>query len=127
MLKIDLNNKKLLIGLYEENRLKGYAICILFRGRNLHILECLDLWGELDFQNYLPSIIYEVKKYAQDNDCDVVIFPHFNKKLGAVFSKTGLFSFPINEKNELMKVQSDEFNAITENDSYLVSQGDYGM
>jgi hypothetical protein len=121
------DNEKILIGVYDGEKLIGYLICMLSQVRGLRILECLDIWGEPEYENWIPSIILGVKDLAQDKNYDVVIFPHYMEALGVVFIDSGLITMQSSKRIELVRTQSKSFDVINEHNSYLVSQGDYGL
>lgn len=121
---------KKLFACYREGHLLGYAACWLNQTNrlNLRVVECLDLWADPVNGPVLGPLVQAVKGYAQEHSYDLVLFPHFNRDLGAELSKRGLIWAQGKGRREYFKVRPVSADEITAAHSYFVTaQGDIGL
>jgi hypothetical protein len=125
----NLDFEKILFGCFYENELVAYAIFFVENEKDglLKTLACADLWGYKINSRVIRSFISASKKFALDNNIDIVSFSIFNDNLNKQFQKTGLFRLSSLERYYL-KTNTDKLGAMNGPKSYFSKfQGDYGL
>ncbi len=116
------NRKIVLFGCYSRDILMGYIICKIYNSK----IECIDLWIDPARNEVLDSLILFAIGYAKKDGLSLLIFPHFNRRLGEEYIKRGLITVYFDERKDYFRVNIPA--VIDESNSYFVGlQGDHDL
>jgi hypothetical protein len=122
------DHKKCLVGCYEDDTLKGYAIFRHIQRRDLQIMECLDIWGDMvHIERILGSLLYFILNSNIRDTFDVVSFSGFNKPILDFFETTRMLPMAVDDRKEYVNIPKNmDRTPITATNSYFTNlQGDY--
>jgi len=120
--------KKILFGCHEGNRLLAFMICKKIKKQNLKILECHDLWGDLEEESVMEALVEHARKFAKQHSYDLVQFPYFSDKVESHLKGYGLCELEDAEQAEYFKVPANTLTKMSmENSYFTLFQGDNGL
>ena len=121
------NFKKILFGYFKNGELQAYSIFNIVIENKFTKLICSDLWGLKINKKIVKSFCLSAMKYAKGKKIDVVIYPHFDNRLGTFYKRLGLFGKEsIGEK--YIKTSKENIKALCEKKTYLTNfLGDFGL
>jgi hypothetical protein len=123
----NLDFEKVLFGYFEKEKLAAYAIFLAEKDGGLKTLDCADLWGRKINGKVIRSFLFASKRFALDNDIDIVSFSIFGDSLNRHFKKIGLFRLSSWEQY-FIKANTDKLEMINKLKSYFSKfQGDFGL
>jgi hypothetical protein len=118
----------ILFGCYLNNRLLGYMLCMSETENNkLKKLTVMDIWGQIDDDRVVCSLLNKCLKYGVENDYDLVLLPVFHEKIRS-FSRKFFFNSRVSSGSYLFKAKEKVLNKIGKEQSYFTYlQGDWGL
>jgi hypothetical protein len=123
------SKNSILIGIYHEDSLQGYAIATETVSNNVKELYMADLWlvPGIELQKAISGLVDIVIDIAKLSDCSMVRFSHFTEQLAVAYKKKGLLRKKIDRRN-YYRLPSSQLIDFTSNNSYFtLLQGDYGI
>jgi hypothetical protein len=120
--------QKILLGCFRGNELTGFAIFRQVGSLGDRGLECLDLWRDPTQNGTVKALVLAALEYARNHGLDVVMFPHFNRSLGAKIQALGLGQVRTVDHRHYFWAGKDLTSETKSSGTYLVGlQGDVGI
>lgn len=81
---------KEVVGAYDGERLRGFAVAVVAKWKGLEVLDCVDLWYDFGDAAVAAALIRGLADLAVVRQCAVVQVPHFNEAVGRALAGKGL-------------------------------------
>jgi hypothetical protein len=81
---------KEVVGAYDGERLRGFAIAVIAEWKGLKVLDCVDLWYDFGDAAVATALTRGLADLAVVRECAVVQVPHFNEAVGRALGGKGL-------------------------------------
>jgi hypothetical protein len=123
------SKNSILIGIYHEDFLQGYAIATETVINKVKELYMADLWlfPSIELHKAISGLVDFVIGIAKMRNCSMVRFPHFTEKLAVAYKKKGLLHKKINRRNYYRLPSSLQIDFTSDNSYFTLLQGDYGI
>ena len=118
-------HRNIILGCYEGNNLLGYLLCTCEQETILKKITVVDLWGYIDDEKVVNSLLKRLLIFGADHDYDLVILPVFHERI-----KTSCKKYFIHRPSMSMqfKAKKEVLKKITNDSSYFsYLQGDNGL
>ena len=116
----------IILGCYQDNKLLGYMLCSCEEDELLEKrITVVDLWGHIDDDRVINSLLKRLLKYGAERDCDLVLVPAFHESLKASCKK-----YIIHRPSAVMQcvAKKEILNKITKDSSFFsYLHGDNGL
>jgi len=118
--------RKLIGAFAADERAVGVATFRALEDRGVRLLECVDLWCDLQAPEAQVALVACAASHARDTGADAVLFPHFSSCVGRGFRRMGLFDLRLGpHRGPYFWARADLAHSIREENSYFTDmQGD---
>jgi len=119
--------RNILFGCYLKNRLMGYVLC-MSEGEHTRVkrLTVVDIWGQLDDDQVVNSLLNKCLKYGVTGNYALVLFPVFSETIKS-FSRNFILN-RLSPGSYFFTARPEVLGQIAEESTYFTYlQGDWGL
>ncbi len=124
----DPNQKKTLLGYYEDNRLAGFAIFCDAIWRGARVFELFDIWAEYPGNRAISALLSASYRHARAHHYELLAFHDYSKQLTRLLRGCGLFlTVPDNRRHFFGAAEAIPSDFQPENYYLSGIEGDLGL
>jgi hypothetical protein len=117
------NHKMTVFGYFKNKRLLGYIV--VHENQKKGIIQCNDIWIYPEAGDIVDYFVNFLFYYGKEKGFKLLLFPHFNEKLGFYLKNLGLFTVDLGDRVDYLYMPKSLMAVTHENSYFCDLQGDY--